>query len=353
MEWTIENVFNIVIENDASDIILTVGVPPAIWVDGQMRPLSMEPLTAGDIEGVFLPLLLEPQKEEFRKAGDLDFSLGRQGVGRFRINVHRQRGSLGAAVRFIPREVPGFEELGLPERVLEFARLPRGMVLVTGGSGTGKSTTLAAMIEFINRNYAYHIITLEDPIEYAFQHRKSLIEQREIGVDAQSFPSALRHVVRQRPDVVLIGEMRDLETISTALTAAETGHLVLATLHTTSAVQTIDRVIDIFPGAQQTQVRIQLSAALQGVVCQSLFHNERDGGMAPAAEIMVCNQPIRRAIRDGETHLLQGMIETGRSLGMQSMDHAISQLVRDGRISSEKAVASAHDPEKMKRLLAA
>lgn len=353
MDWNIENVFNAVIENGASDIILTVGVSPAIWVNGEMKMLPLEPLTAGDIERIFLPLLMEPQREEFRRAGDIDFSLGKQGAGRFRINVHRQRGSMSAAIRFIPRDVPNFEKLNMPPRVLEFAKLPRGMVLVTGGAATGKSTTLAALIDYMNRNYAHHIITLEDPIEYTFRHDKSLIEQREIGVDSESFPSALRHVVRQRPDVVLIGEMRDLETISTAMTAAETGHLVLATLHTTSAVMTIDRIIDIFPAAQQTQVRVQLSSALQGVVCQMLFHTSDGTGMVPAVEIMVCNHSIRRAIRDGETHLLQGMIETGKSLGMQSMDSSIAKLVKAGCISTDQALAGAVDPEKMKRLLAA
>ncbi len=352
MEWTIENVFNLVIQNGASDIVLTVGVPPAIWVKGEMQMIPEEPLSAAAIEDVFLPRLSDDQKDVLARTGDLDFSLGLKGAGRFRINVHRQRGTLGAAVRFIPYEVPTFEKLGLPARVLEFAKLPRGMVLVTGGAATGKSTTLASMVDYMNHNYSYHIITLEDPIEYTFHHGKSIIEQREIGIDVASFPSALRHVVRQRPDVVLIGEMRDLDTISTALTAAETGHLVLTTLHTTSAAQTIDRIIDVFPAGQQQQVRIQLSTGLQGVVSQMLF-NTIDNQVAAAVEIMVCNQPVRRAIRDGETHLLPGMIETGRTLGMQSMDHAITQLVRNEMITSEQAIASAVDQEKLKRLLAA
>jgi len=352
VEWTIENVFNIVIQNGASDIVLTVGVPPAIWVKGKMQVLPLETLTPEVMAAVFLPHLNDEQKDTLEQTGDLDFSLGLKGAGRFRINVHRQRGTLSAAIRFIPYEVPTFDKLGLPARVLEFAKLPRGMVLVTGGAASGKSTTLAALIEFMNHHYAYHIITLEDPIEYTFHHRKSLIEQREVGVDAVSFPSALRHVVRQRPDVVLIGEMRDLDTIATALTAAETGHLVLATLHTTSAAQTIDRVIDVFPANQQQQVRIQLSTALQGVVSQMLLHT-LEGDLAAATEIMVCNQPIRRAIRDGETHLLQGMIETGRQLGMQCMDHAITQLVRNELITPEQALASAVDQDKIRRLLAA
>ena len=288
-----------------------------------------------------------------RKAGDLDFSVGKPDVGRFRINLRRQRGGHSAAWRFVPNRIPTFEKLNLPPRLCEFAKLRRGMVLVTGGAATGKSTTLAAMIDFINRNFTYHIITLEDPIEYAFSHQKSLIEQREIGKDSRSFSSALRHVVRQRPDVILVGEMRDLETVATALTAAEAGHMVLATLHTSSAVQTVDRIIDAFPGPQQAQVRIQLSAVLGGVACQMLFHDQLEGGLIPAVEILVPTSAIRRAVRDNETHLLSGMPETGRSLGMQSMDMSISGLVAEGRVTPEQTMASAHDPEKMKRLLAA
>ncbi len=352
MEWDIERVLRLVLDHGASDIVLSPGAAPALWVQGEMRALPAEPLRSEDLRKIFLPLLSDAQKQRLDDTGDLDFSVGMKGAGRFRVNVHRQRGSLSAAVRYVPNEVPTFEQLQLPERVLRFARLRRGMVLVTGGGGSGKSTTLAALIDFMNGIYAYHVITLEDPIEYMFRHGGCLIEQREIGVDAVSFPSALRHVVRQRPDVVLIGEMRDLETISTALTAAETGHLVLATLHTANAPQTVDRIIDIFPAAQQGQVRVQLAGALQGVVSQMLFHS-CDGGLVPAVEIMVCSPPVRRAIRDGETHLLAGMIETGRAVGMQSMDHAIAGLVRNRRITTDQALAAAVDPEKLKRLLAA
>ncbi|KPK85685.1 MAG: hypothetical protein AMJ81_03135 [Phycisphaerae bacterium SM23_33] len=353
MTPSLDEIFDVVRETGASDVILTPGVPPVAWVRGSMAFLPGEPLRGDGVGDVFLPLLSEEQKTRLEELGDLDFSIGRREIGRLRINLHRQRGTLSAATRFIPLQVPSFEQLNLPRRVLEFARLPRWLVLVTGGAATGKSTTLAAMIDFMNKNYSYHIITLEDPIEYTFHHHRSVIEQREIGRDAVSFASALRHVVRQRPEVVLIGEMRDLETISAALTAIEAGHLVLATLHTSSAVQTIDRIIDIFPAAQQGQVRIQLSSTMQGVCCQMLFHDQSSRGMIPAVEIMVPTQAIRRAIRDSETHLIQGMLETGQSLGMQSMDMAISRLVAAGRVSREHAVAGAHDPEKMKRLLAA
>ncbi len=353
MPTGLEYMSDIIERTGASDIIFAPGAPPAIWVSGRMTVLEGEALTPEAIESMFTPLLTAEQARRLEETGDLDFSIGRRGMGRFRLNIHRQRGSLSVATRFIPHEIPPVEDLRLPQRVLEFARLPRGMVLVTGGAATGKSTTLAAMIDYMNRNFAYHIITLEDPIEYTFRHDKSVIEQREIGVDSPSFASALRHVVRQRPDVVLIGEMRDLETIATALTAAEAGHLVLATLHTNSAVQTIDRVIDVFPGAQQSQVRIQLSSALQGICCQMLFHDAITGKQVPAVEILVPTQAIRRAIRDSETHLVYGMVEMGVRQGMQTMDSAIATLVKEGRVSAEEALASAHDPEKMKKTLAA
>ena len=350
---SLDEMFDLVVERNASDIIFTAGAPPAIWVAGEMSLTEHDMLSPEDIEALFMPLLTDRQKAVLAEIGDLDFSVGKQGLGRFRINIHRQRGTLSAATRFVPYEIPGFEDLSLPPRVREFADLPRGLVLVTGGTSSGKSTTLAAMVDYMNQKFAYHIITLEDPIEYTFRHQRSLVEQREIGADVPSFASALRHVVRQRPDVILIGEMRDLETISTALTAAETGHLVLATLHTSSTVQTIDRIIDVFPGDQQGQVRVQLSAALQGVACQMLFRDQLNQKLVPAVEIMIPTQAIRRSIRDSETHLLGGMIETGRSLGMQTMDMAISSLVGEGRVLAGEAMANAQDPEKMKRLLAA
>ncbi len=350
---TLDELFELVIERKASDIILLADSAPAIWVAGEMQTIEHEPIQPEHVDAMLTPLLNDEEKAVLAETGDLDFSVGKPDVGRFRINLHKQRGGLSAALRFVPDRIPTLENLNLPPRLSEFAKLPRGMVLVTGGAATGKSTTLAAMIDFMNRNFAYHIITLEDPIEYAFSHQKSLIEQREIGKDARSFSSALRHVVRQRPDVILVGEMRDLETVAAALTAAEIGHMVLATLHTSSAVQTVDRIIDAFPGSQQAQVRIQLSAVLTGVACQMLFPDQLEGGLIPAVEILVPTPAIRRAVRDNETHLLSGMLEMGRSLGMQSMDMSISTLVAEGRVTPEQAMANAHDPEKMKRLLAA
>ena len=349
----IDEIFEIVLEIGASDIVLTPGVPPAAWVAGRMKLIGTESVKPSDIEEIFFPLLTDEQSKRLNEYGDIDFAVGKRGKGRFRINIHRQRGTIGAALRYIPHQIPDFEQLRLPKRIIDFAKLPHGLVLVTGGAACGKSTTLAAVIQYMNQHYNYHIVTLEDPIEYIFRHEKSIIEQREIGVDVSSFASALRHIVRQRPDVVLIGEMRDLETISAVLTAAETGHLILATLHTSTAVQTIDRIIDVFPAEQQGQVRIQLSNTLRGVVCQKLFHDRLTGGLIPAAEIMITTPAIQRAIRDKETHLIGGMIETGKNMGMQRMDESILQLARAGHISPEEAIINAEDQEKMIRALTA
>ena len=352
MVWTVEQMFDLVTRRGASDIVFVPGSPPVIWTTGSMKRVDADRITDRDVEETFVPLLNDLQRAALDEASDLDFSLGKSGVGRFRINLHRQRGSYSAALRFIPETVPRFDQLKLPARILQFADLPRGLVLVTGGAGRGKSTTLAAMVEYMSRTYAYHIVTLEDPIEFMFSHGKSIIEQREIGVDCPTFGSALRHVVRQRPDVILVGEMRDLETISAAVTAAETGHLVLASLHTINAVETVNRIIDVFPPAQQMQIRVQLSDTLQGVVCQMLFRDAVGGGMVPAAELMICTPAVRRAIRDRETHLIPGMIETGKSMGMQSMDESIACLVAGGHISPHEAMARAQRPERLARLIA-
>ncbi len=333
-------------------MIFVAGAPPVIWVHGRMQRACDDDLANDDIANCFMTLLSDAQREKLEAIGDVDFSVGRSGAGRLRINVHRQRGTLSVATRFIPHEVPSFEALKLPLRVRDLADLPHGLVLVTGGAATGKSTTLASLVDHINKNYAYHMITLEDPVEFIFAHGKSIIEQRQIGQDCETFASALRHIVRQRPDVVLVGEMRDLETISAALTAAEIGHLVLASLHTSNAVETINRIIDIFPAAQQTQIRVQLAGTLQGVVCQCLFRDECDGGLIPAVEIMVPNPAIRRAVRDNETHLLTGMIETGKAAGMQTIDAAIAELISAGKVSLDEGLAKAANPEKLARLVA-
>ncbi len=296
------------------------------------------------------PLLSEEQRDKLRLVRDLDMGFAASGGGRFRVNVHYQRGSIAAAFRAIPEDVPAFETLGLPAKVLDIADMPAGLVLVAGGAGQGKSTTLAAVIEHMNQSRASHIITIEDPMEFDFRQGTCLIEQRQIGDDSPSFASALRHVLRQRPDVILIGEMRDTETMAAALTAAETGHLVLATLHTASASQTLARVIDVFPPTQQSQVRTQLSASLRAILCQTLVSDQLNGGLVPATELLFATNAIRRAIRDNEAHLIHSMIETGRRYGMHTLEQSLQALVQSGRVASGEAVAVAADPVRMRKM---
>ena len=351
MGWSIEDLFDTVVERKASDLLFVPGAPPIIWVAGHMHRIGDVDLTHDDVAATFLPLLNEQQKARLERDGDVDFSAGRAKVGRFRINLHRQRETLAVAMRHIPHDIPRFEDLKLPGTILQLANCPNGLVLVTGGTGVGKSTTLASMINYMNLNFAHHIITLEDPIEFAFRHGKSIIEQREIGHDCPSFSMALRHVVRQRPDVIFVGEMRDLETISAALTAAETGHLVLASLHTSSADDAVNRMIDVFNGDRQLQVRVQLSDTLRGVVCQTLFHDELDGTQAPAIECMMATPAVRRAIRESQTHLLRGMMETGAGQGMRLMEASVADLVRQGRVSRSVALQRARDPIALERMI--
>ncbi len=348
---TLEDWMREAISRGASDLILVAGRPPSAYIHGRLQPISGESLTAGGLNELLGSMLSEQQRRVLEENGDLDFGCGVPGLGRARLNIHRQRGSFAAAIRFVSTSVPGFEELGLPPRLAELAALPRGLVLVTGATGSGKSTTLAAMIEYMNDHMERHIITLEDPIEFLFTHRRCIIEQREIGQDSPSFVQALRYVVRQKPDVILVGEMRDKETIATALTASETGHLVLGTLHTSSAAQTIERIIDVFEPAHQPQIRVQLANTLRAVVCQVLLHREDSAGVVPALEMLIMTPAIRRAIRDGETHLIPGMIETGQKFGMCSLDRALADLVAAGVVSAPVALAKAADPEKLERLL--
>jgi len=336
----------------ASDLLLVAGAPPAVYVNTRMEVLTPTPLGVSDLNGMITAFLSEKQRERLERRRDLDFSFGHSRVGRCRVNIHYQRRSLAVAVRILNSEIPGLEQLNLPAKLAELAQLPRGLVLITGPTGSGKSTTLAALIERINHQRRAHVITLEDPIEFAFTHDQSIIEQREINDDSPSFADALRHVVRQKPDVILVGEMRDLETIAAALTAAETGHLVLASLHTNAAAQTIERIVDAFDSRRQEQIRVQLSASLKAIACQVLFSNERNGGVIPAVELMIMTPAIARAIRDNNTHLIDGMIETGGQYDMQTLDAAIARLVREGLVSQESAMARAADPERLERLLA-
>jgi twitching motility protein PilT len=329
-------------EQQASDLILVAGRPPCVYVHGNLTPLAGENLTAAETSRLLTSTLSEDLRNRLDETGDLDMGLSLPGVGRARMNIHRQRGSYAAAIRFINTTIPTFEQLGLPGKLAELAVLPRGLVLVTGATGSGKSTTQAAMIEYMNQRYERHIITLEDPIEFLFAHNRCLIEQREIGQDSPSFAQALRYVVRQKPDVILVGEMRDRETIATALTASETGHLVLGTLHTSSAAQTVERIIDVFPPEHQPQIRVQLANTLRAVVCQVLLGRDDRPGMVPAMEILISTPAIRRAIRDGETHLIPGMC---------TLDRSLADLVAAGVISAPNAIAKATDGEKLERML--
>ncbi|MCG3179291.1 MAG: Twitching mobility protein [Phycisphaerae bacterium] len=346
----------------ASDLVLAAGAAPTVWVHGRMRTMDdwPTPLEAGAVGELFAPLLSDDQRDRLQRCGDLDWSASLDGLladeqegdlARIRVNLHRQRGDLAAAVRFISRHVPTLESLNLPAVVGEWVDLPRGLVLVTGPTGAGKSTTLAAMVQQANRTHDYHVITLEDPIEYQFEHGRCLIEQRQIGEDCPGFAEALRHVVRQRPDVILVGEMRDRETIAAALTAAETGHLVLATLHTSSAPATLARIIDVFDHERQGQIRLQLAGSLQCILCQCLLPDRLGGGVVPATEVLIAGTAIRRAIRDGAEHQIDAMLETGGGLGMHSLEQDLARLVDEGRIALDDAAARCDDVEKLNRRL--
>jgi twitching motility protein PilT len=335
----------------ASDLLLVANRPPVVHCKGAWISLCETPLGGLDIWRCIDEMMSPSQRETYERERDLDFAFSREGLGRFRVNAHFQRGLPAAAIRAIPNEIPAFAQLGLPREVLRFADIPHGLVLITGGTGQGKSTTLASIINHMNQHRSAHVITIEDPIEFDFPPGTCLIEQREIGSDSPSFPSALRHVLRQRPDVILIGEMRDLETMSTALTAAETGHLVLASLHTASAAQTIGRIIDVFPPAQQGQVRVQLAASLRAILCQSLLRGTVEGEVLPATELLFASNAIRRAIRENETHLIYAMIETGKRFGMHTLEQSLTDLVRSDRITAAGAFECTSNPPRLEKLL--
>jgi twitching motility protein PilT len=338
--------------NKASDVHITVGVPPVLRVNGKLIHIdNVDNLMPKDAEAFAFELLTEKQISKLKEKGEIDFSYAISGIGRFRVNVYSQRGSYSIAIRPIPLEIPSFKELGLPDVLLELSERQRGLILVTGPTGSGKSTTLATMIDHINQTRRCHVLTLEDPIEYLHRHKSSIINQREIGYDTESYSTALRAALRQDPDVILIGEMRDLETISIAVTAAETGHLVLATLHTIGAVSTVDRVIDVFPAQQQQQVRVQLASVLQGIVSQQLVRRADGSGRIGAFEVMLCNQAVRNLIREGKSHQLMSSIQTGRKLGMMSMDTSLVELYKKGFITVDEALAHSVDKTFIKRLL--
>jgi twitching motility protein PilT len=351
-EFDFAEVLTKMAEDRASDVHLSPGFCPAIRVRGRIVPLEeYGPLTPQQTRDTVYGLLNDDQRKRFESRKQLDLAYAVPGVARFRVNCFFQRGSISAAFRRIPHQIPQLQELGLPAVLEEFTRKPRGFVLVTGPTGSGKSTSLAAMLDIINRDREEHILTIEDPIEFLHSHKKCIVNQREIGADAEDFSLALTSALREDPDVILVGEMRDLETMATALTAAETGHLVFATLHTQSTAQTVDRIIDIFPAEQQAQVRMQLSIALQGIVTQQLLPTADGSGRVVACEVLVPTPAVRNLIREGKTHQIYSAIQTSGSIGMQTMDAHLAQLVRMGRITRKLAEQRAAVPEELKRLL--
>lgn len=371
------------VEAHASDLHLTVGLPPMVRAWGTLRPLGQTILTSEDTSRFAYSMFNAYQTERFERLWDLDLSYAVPGIGRFRVNVYKQRAMIGVAARVIPDQIPSIEDLNLPLILKEITRRPRGLILVTGPAGQGKSTTLAAMVDFINNERSVHIVTIEDPIEYVFPNKKSIVHQREVGSDTQSFPNALRAVLREDPNVIVVGEMRDLETIAATLTIAETGHLVFATLHTTNAAQSIDRMIDVFPSNQQQQIRVQLASVLEAVLSQQLLPTPeeptsgspperkpervraggREGpaprqaghptmiGRVPAVEVMVATSAVRNLIREGKAHQIHSVVQTGSQYGMQTMDQALYALYRKRLITLDVAIARAVYPDELRKII--
>ena len=347
----LDKILQYAVESKASDIHLTAGLPPMLRINGELVPISnWEPLNAQELATCLLGLVNPVQKSILEKKGQVDFSIGKKGMARFRVNVFSQRGTLACAMRLIPTEIMSIEALGLPSSIRSLTEKTRGMVLVTGPTGSGKSTTIASLIDIINTERNCHIITLEDPIEFLHRHKRSIINQREIGVDSSSFADALRAALRQDPDVILVGEMRDLETISTAISAAETGHLVFATLHTNDSVQTVDRIIDMFPPHQQQQIRIQFAAVIQAVISQQLLPRIDMPGRILAVEVMIATPAIRNLIREAKTHQIYSIIQTSAKMGMQTMDACLKDLYLRHIVSFQEALFRAMDQEEFKKL---
>jgi twitching motility protein PilT len=349
---TLYDLLKMMIEKNASDLHITTGSPPRLRVDGKLVSVDNPPLNPSDTKALCYSILTDAQKHKFEENNELDLSFGVKGLSRFRANIFMQRGAVAGAFRTIPFEIRGFKELGLPEIVNEMVKKPRGLILVTGPTGSGKSTTLAAMVDRINSERYDHIITVEDPIEYLHPHKKCLINQREVNADTASFKAALKYVLRQDPDVVLIGEMRDLETIEAALTVSETGHLTMATLHTNSAVQTLNRVIDVFPPHQQDQIRVQLSFVLEGIFAQQLIPKKSGVGRVLAVELLVPNPAIRNLIREDKVHQIYSMMQTGQAkFGMQTMNQSLYELYTKGFLSYEDAVGRSTIPDEIIQMI--
>jgi twitching motility protein PilT len=339
------------VENGASDLHLTAGAPPVCRTYGKLTPFDYPELRPRDIENLVYPILDQQQYQMFMENWELDFSYSIEGLSRFRGNIMRQRGSIAVALRVIPYQVPSIDSLNLPACITELCNLPRGLILVTGPTGSGKSTTLAAMINHINENRSVNIVTVEQPIEFLHRHKKSIVKQREVGSDTHSFGDALKHVLRHDPDVILIGEMRDVESISIALTAAETGHLVLSTLHTQTAPLAVHRIIDVFQEHMQNQVRQQLADALQGIISQQLLPHPDGQGMSMAAEVLLANSAVRNMIRDEKEYQLYTVIQTGHKQGMRTMDQALAELYMEGKITKEMALTRSVSQPELERLL--
>ncbi len=360
MSIEIQEILQLVVDKGASDLHLKVDLPPMIRVSGKLQPSEFDPVNKDDIQRIVFSMLTGDQRKTFENTYELDCSYNVSGLGRFRVNVFKDRGNYALAMRTIPFQVPVLEELELPAVIQkDLVMKPRGLVLVTGPTGSGKSSTLAAMIEWINTNRSEHIVTIEDPIEFLHEHKKSIISQRELGADTKSFANALRAVLREDPDIILVGEMRDLETIGLALTAAETGHLVLATLHTSSAAQTIDRIVDVFPDDQQLQIRVQLSNSLVAVVSQTLMPrarakvgaNSQLRGRIVACEILINTPAIANLIREAKTAQIYSAIQTGANYGMQTLETALALLVKDGLVNYKDAIVKTSRPDDFNRLV--
>ncbi len=355
MELMIEDLMEQLIEMGGSDMHIQAGAPIYFRISGKLQPINEDPLTPHECQKLIFSMLNNTQRKELEQNWELDCSYGVKGLARFRVNVYKERGYYAAALRALSSKIPNFDQLGLPEIVREMSERPRGLVLVTGPTGSGKTTTLAAMVDLVNRTRAEHILTVEDPIEYVFPNVKSLIHQRQKGEDTKSFANALKSALREDPDVILVGEMRDLETISLAISAAETGHLVMGTLHTSSAASTVNRIIDVFPPEQQQQINAQLSNSLIAVFSQTLVpkKNPKPGefGRVMAQEIMIVTPAIANLIREGKVAQMYSAIQTGSKMGMQTMEQALANLVRAGVISFEVAVSKSSKPEEMQRIL--
>lgn len=350
-QFTMNDLLRITIERGASDLHITMGLPPILRINGKLTSTEFSRLAPDDTKKLIYSILNDKQKETFEKTFELDCSHGLKGMGRFRINVFRQRGSIAAALRVIPQEIPSREELNLPEIMENLIHRQNGLILVTGPTGMGKSTSIACMLDLINATTSKHVITIEDPIEYLHHHKKSMVNQRELGQDTYSFGNALRSVLREDPDVILVGEMRDLETIAYTLTAAETGHLVFSTLHTCDAAQTIDRIIDVFPPHQQQQIRVQLSAVLISVFSQQLIMHANGTERVLATEVLLATSAVKNLIREGKTYQIFNAIQTGLKDNMQTMEQSLYNLHKNGTITLEEAMKAANHPVELKHMI--